>query len=93
MAENDGKMTPEERQRAVNWLNTKAPNMRCSACGHTSFSIAEHFFSPPIHYGGNMVLGGPNYPQFVVVCHNCGHMMGFSAIASGVIQKSPPDGK
>ncbi|AMY03179.1 hypothetical protein AB0V79_08550 [Mesorhizobium ciceri] len=93
MPDTEGKMSPEEQKKAIDWLNRKAPNMVCPACKHSSFAIVEHILTPQIHYGGSIIMGGPNYPQFMVVCNNCSHMLTFSAIASGVIPKDPSDGK
>lgn len=38
MPDTEGKMSPEEQKKAIDWLNRKAPNMVCPACKHSSFA-------------------------------------------------------
>jgi hypothetical protein len=81
----DGKLTPKARDTAVAWLNEKAPSLTCPSCGQKKFTLGEHYLASSVWHGGNMLLGGPSYPMFFVVCDNCFHTMTFSAIATGVL--------
>lgn len=86
----DGKLTPAEREKAVAWINRKAPQLSCPSCGQRKFTLGENYLAPPVWYGGNMMLGGISYPMFFLVCDNCFHVMTYSAIASGVLVPSQP---
>jgi hypothetical protein len=36
-----------------------------------------------------MIIGGPTYPHFMLVCNNCGNVQFINAVAAGVL---PADG-
>ena len=39
-----------------------------------------------------MMVGGPSYPMFFLVCSNCSHVLTYSAITSGVLEAATPPG-
>ena len=91
MQSDDGILSAKQKEKAIAWLNAKAPNLSCPACQTRRFSVGDHFLSPPIFYGRDLIIGGPSYPQFFVVCENCAHMLQFSAVAADIIERSTPE--
>jgi hypothetical protein len=63
MPDDDGRLTDEERQRALEWLESKqAPVARCPHCVNNSWGIADHFVTTP-RVSGNIIIGGAMYPH------------------------------
>ncbi len=88
MPDSTGKMSQLERDKIAAWVNKKTKNGSCPVCGSNSWVVLEHLMSGAVFTGPNLIIGGPNYPQAVVVCNNCAYARTFMAIAIGVI---PPD--
>jgi hypothetical protein len=73
-------LTPAENQKVINFLNSKAPNLTCSACGGRQFTLAKHLVTGVVLSGGDLSLGGTSYPMVLVVCQNCANTLQFAAI-------------
>ncbi len=79
-----GRLTDDEQQSILNYLNERAPSLRCSACGARSFQLVEHVVEYRPFSGGSLRLGGVVYPIVMLTCTNCGHFLTFSALKVGV---------
>lgn len=88
-----GKLSPEEFQKVLQWVNTRwKPHVPCEMCGAMhSWSVADLVNSPVnLGAGKNFYLGGPNYPQVQVICANCGNTKFLNAILVGIIPPENP---
>jgi hypothetical protein len=93
MPEDDGRLTADERERAVAWLqSTQAPVARCPHCANNQWRIANHLVAPS-SFSSSVILGGTAYPHFMVICQICGFVKFFNAIASRVISPVDKPGK
>ena len=90
MPDHDGKLTDEEREKAVAWLNEKTKNYECPVCGTNNWAIGQHIIQEDIYRGGNVIVGGSVYPTVFVVCTNCAYVRHFMAIQMGVIDPKRP---
>lgn len=89
--EKDGRLDQAERQRAIDWVQKKAPNLRCPSCGNPDFALSEHLTAASLFQSdAGVMLGGPSYPMFFIVCTNCAHVMHYSAVTSGVLPPAVP---
>ena len=78
-------LTQEQKDFLIAEINKKAPNFKCSVCGHRNFSLIDHLISGiPVSPAGVMHVGGTNYPMAMVVCTNCYHCVTFAAIPFGL---------
>jgi hypothetical protein len=85
-------LTAVQKQMAINWVNQRAPNLRCPSCQQNNFVIADHLVTPNvITLGGTVSLGGSTYPQFLVTCNNCGHILYYSAVLAGIMRSPLPE--
>ena len=88
MPAKDGKLTEEEQSRAQEWVREKSSGIpACTMCGQRQWALGDHSVHSPIYFGGGMFLGGPTYPQFMLICQTCGHTVYYNAILSGVIKE------
>ena len=88
MPDSTGKLTPEEYQAAVNWINTRWINqVPCEMCGATRrWNTGGYIVSPPnLTAGGVRLQSGYYYPTFPVTCMNCGNTKYVNAFISGVM--------
>lgn len=79
----------EKQELAQKWLNDKWKNRTCECCGRNTWTLAEDLVMPMTFTGGGLVLGGPTYPQIMVICTNCGNSKTFNAILAKVIPENP----
>lgn len=71
MPDSGGKLTPEEKQKIIGWLNEKGKNHACPVCQENSWTLGEYLLGGMTYQGGSLVLGGVHYPQFFLTCSNC----------------------
>lgn len=80
MPGNDGKLTPDEIQTIIAWLNAKGGGNRpCPVCNNPGWSVGSHLVTGTIFRSGGLMLGGEVYPQFFVTCTNCFYTRHFMA--------------
>lgn len=78
-------LTKEQKQKAIDWLNRKAPVLACPSCKQQNFVLADHLVTANVMSAtGEVSLGGASYPQFLVTCTNCGHVLHYSAVMAGI---------
>jgi hypothetical protein len=94
MPDNEGKLNEEERIKIVNWLNSHSGGLiYCTICKQTNWAITEHLVRLSIHTPQGLIIGGPTYPCFQLLCTNCGAIQLINAVKTGIILQSPPDKK
>jgi hypothetical protein len=81
-------MSAAEKAEVMKWLNEKwVTSKHCPICAHNNWIISDHFMTPMVMSGGNVEIGGASYPQFTLVCSNCGFTHHFNAVVAKVIPK------
>ncbi len=82
----DGKLTAEEQGRAAAWI-AKHHKDHCPSCGEGPWIVPEHLVQPvTLGADQSLVLGGPGYPQVMLLCRTCGHTLFFNAVVMGLIK-------
>jgi len=90
MPDQNGKLTPEEKQKFVAWLNAKTKSHQCPVCDTNGWTVADHLIDARPHTGGGLVVGGTTYPSAILVCNNCAYTRQFMAVPIGLLS-SPDD--
>ena len=92
MPEKDGKLLPEERNKAAEWFRTHwTQNYPCPVSGDNKWAIAEHLIMPITSAGaGGLLLGGVGYPQIMIICGGCGFTLYFNAVMIGIVVPAEP---
>lgn len=82
------KLAKDQKKKIQEWLEEKwtAPP-GCPVCQTTNFTIADHLVTPTILADGGMMLGGPSYPQALLICDNCGHTRYFNVLRMDILPK------
>ena len=90
MADKQGKLSQEEKQRIRDWLVAREAKQPCPICGHNQWAIGDTLALAQqyVREGGLMI--GAGYPAAVVLCQRCTFMRWHSAIAIGLV---PSDGE
>lgn len=90
-----GELTEEHRQKVAEWferVRRSNPNgATCPICSNKNWTLGGHLIAPPTFHFGAMVLGGPAYPHFMIVCTNCGTTQFVNAVAARLIAPVPAD--
>lgn len=89
MPDNNGKLTKEESDRVIRWLNTKVGEAQssCPICGNRKWSLQSHVVAPML-YGQGAIIGGAAYPQVMLLCKNCAYTHFLNAVAIGLFPSS-----
>lgn len=91
MPDKNGALSPEDREKILSWLDERGGKTACPVCHHENWFLAEHILEGRIYSGGGLVVGGPNYPQFVIVCTNCYYARHFMAMPLGLSWEKEPE--
>lgn len=88
-------LTEEHRRKVAEWFERVRgfnPNgATCPICANKNWTLGGHLVAPPTFHFGAMVLGGPAYPHFMIICTNCGTTQFVNAVAARLIEPEPPD--
>lgn len=85
MPDTDGKLTVEEKGRIAKFLEDKKAIRPCDSCGETAWTIGDHLLSANIQVPGvGLSIGGPTYPQVLLVCRNCFNTRSYMAVPMGI---------
>lgn len=76
-----------KKKKALEWINEKCPNLICECCQQKSWILTEDMVMPMPFVGGGLIVGGPTYPQVMIVCTVCGNTKYFNAVVMGVVEK------
>lgn len=84
--EDESKLNDEQKAKAKSWVEKQEgwKDYKCPICYSKKWTLGEHLIAPPILALKGIRLGGPTYPQFMVICAVCGHTLYFNAIISGI---------
>lgn len=78
------------KERFVSFINEKVPNSGiCKECGQKAIVVSDDLVTTPVFQNGGIMLGGPTYPQVMLVCTNCGFTRFFNAMVSKVTDGAP----
>jgi len=80
MADAQGKLTEEEKRKIIAWLEGHEKSEACPVCATTKWVVGDHLLSGRTFTQGNLLIGGPSYPQFIVYCANCFYTRHFMAV-------------
>ncbi len=80
MPDSGGKLTPEEKQKIIAWMNERGKSHTCPVCQENNWTVGDHLLSGMVYQGGNLLVGGTHYPQFFVTCNNCFYTRQFMAV-------------
>jgi hypothetical protein len=87
-----GTLTPEQQQKALAWLQARWGLGR--GCPFhdtpTNWQIGDSMIQTLPFAGGGVVIGGPTYPLFPVICMTCGHTVFINAVVAGIVEAQPP---
>lgn len=84
--------TPEMRQKALQWITQKAPELQCECC-HTRQWLMSEELTTPVIFAGGFNIGGTAYPHLQITCTNCGNTKFFSAVVMGLLPPKKPEGE
>lgn len=70
----ESSINPTNKKIIIDWLNKHWLGAKtCNICGHNNWSISDHVVAPLISHAGGINIGGPTYPNVLVICNNCGN--------------------
>lgn len=78
---------PDWKEKFVEFINAKVKEAgKCPACAAEAVTVADQIVSPIRLESGSFHLGGPIYPQVMLVCTNCGNTRYFNAVISKALE-------
>jgi hypothetical protein len=83
MSENNNSLTKEQNDKAIQWVKDHWNDKSCEICGKKEWHIPPDVVTPVIYQGGFAI--GQAYPQFMLICKNCGNTKYFNAVFSKVV--------
>lgn len=80
---------PPWKEKFIALVNEKIPNSGvCKECNQKTIAVSDDMVVPPVFVNGGVAFGGPNYPQIMLVCTNCGNTRFFNAVVVGAMNGS-----
>jgi hypothetical protein len=83
-------LSPDERQQLIEWLNSKAGELRCQICGRNDWTLGNELTALVAMEGSNLNLGR-QVPVVALVCSNCYHVLLFAGVPLGLLGKAGLD--
>jgi C4-type Zn-finger protein len=83
-----GKLSPEGKQKFVEWLNEKSKSAECPVCGTNQWNVGDDLLNLTPFTGGTLVVGGLSYPVAFISCGNCMYVRHFMAVPLGLVPDS-----
>lgn len=82
-------MAPEEKEKIINVLVKKAPNMSCPICQGKTFTVADGYSQEQLQedYRSRVGTGERIIPSFCIICTNCGFISHHALGAVGLIKE------
>jgi hypothetical protein len=73
-----------DQKKALSWLNDKwgKKKRQCEICEKSQWTLSKDVVTPIIYQESS----GRTYPQFFVICKNCGNTKYFNAVVSGMVK-------
>ena len=88
MAEPTGKLSQIDKDKIVEWVNTRSKFHNCPSCGDNNWTVGDDLLNMMPYNGGNLVLGGPAYPAAFLVCNHCAYVRQYMAVPMGLLASS-----
>lgn len=79
-------LTEEEVNKAIDWLNEKGKDWKCAVCQTDAFTVSN-IVNLNVSLGEGVMLGRSYTPALMATCQNCGHIVQFSAVALGLMDR------
>ena len=89
-----GTLSKEQIDEAIAWVNKHSMtwDKKCEFCAGGGWTVSPDLVAPVVFTGG-YVLGGDAYPQFMMMCNNCGNTKYFNAVVAKIIPSKVGGGK
>lgn len=78
-------LTDEQEERALKWIAENCPVQRCPLCGTDQWVLQKNFVEIRPFNWGDFIVGGNLYPNVMLMCQKCGHVVLINALHSRVI--------
>ncbi|MBO5254845.1 MAG: hypothetical protein J6B07_03365 [Opitutales bacterium] len=67
------KLTEKDKQKIIQILNSRIPNLECPMCKNKNFIILDGYFNDTIANELKVIaIGGTTIPSIGIVCGKCG---------------------
>ena len=78
----------EKQKKAMEWFENKWPEERrtCEICLQKTWTLAQDVVMPITYNNKGFQLGGPSYPQIMLICKNCGNTKYFNTVVMDIIK-------
>jgi hypothetical protein len=87
MPDTNGKLSAEEKKEVTDLINRRwqGRSQACPICGDTRWIISDYIVRP-ITMGpdGQTLLGGPAYPNILVISQGCGYTFMMNTMVLGL---------
>lgn len=94
MPDSFGKLTPQEKEKATNWVNTRwATKSTCPICATRKWVVGDYLVQVNIYGPAAFIPSAPVFPHAQVFCGTCGYTIFFNAVMIGIAapyQEPPP---
>lgn len=90
-----GKLSPEEKDKIIAWLDAKWKTAACPFHGPTNWEIGDATGTQPFAGigggtpGSGVVVGGNSYPLVVLTCATCGYTIHVNLLTVGLVTHRP----
>ena len=81
------KLSKEQRDKLIEFLNTKRITPNCPLCNSITWGVSDTIFEMREFQGGNLNLGGNQniFPVIPINCTECGNTIFLNAMQVGVL--------
>ncbi len=86
MPDANGRLTPDDRNQVVQWLQAKGRNHECPVCASNKWMIGDHLVNGQVHVVDGQLPPRESYPQVILVCNNCAYTRYFMAVPMGLVR-------
>lgn len=86
LPDKQGNLSEAEQAKAKAWIARFWNNFQgCPICGRKEWQLAGNLVNLHIAYpDAALTVGGPVYPQALLICETCGYTMLFNAVMMGL---------
>ena len=88
-ADTSASLSEEDKQKIIEWLNEKmdqATGLICSICNTKKWIVGDDLVVAPVFKVSTIQIGGPAYPQAMLICRKCGHTVFVNAVRIGLVE-------
>lgn len=92
MSDSEGKFTEGERARAKSWFARIKPKPKCALCLKEDWILGKNAYAPlGFDRAKTEFIASSIFPQFFLVCKNCGHSLVVNGLVAGVFKNEDDD--